>query len=212
MHVVCMNISAADEKIYKMLYSFASEDRQKRADACRNSADALRCVAAGALLRYAMNSAGLCHIPSVTAETPSGKPYVEGAGAFCFNLSHSGDWVVLAWGQRSVGVDVQFKDPGRAVQDLIRRYCPECGEPNTFYEYWTAKESWLKYLGIGLTRRLDSFKVDPQRGLVSDPQAKTNAAILSYPQIHKDYTCCVCSEEAVTEVQILSAAQLLEKL
>ena len=97
-----------------------------------------------------------------------GKPDLQGAEAqLQFNLSHSGDWIVLALSaQAAVGVDVQWHDPGRSVAPIARRYFQaseaqallnDSGINRTeFYHYWSMKEAWAKARGAALPGALGS--------------------------------------------------------
>ena len=154
--VYCCDLTDTD---YDSLFAQASQGRQKRALACRYREDALACVAAEALLRKALPEADLSQM------TKEGKPALPG---ICFNLSHSGHWVVLAVGDQPVGIDVECPKPGRDWQRLAARYfTPEeqsfAQENQTrFLQVWTGKESYLKYTGEGLRRPLQSFSIfDP---------------------------------------------------
>lgn len=162
--VICADISKLDVSDYHALYEAASAERRSRADAYRFREDSLRCVTADALLRYALGTS------EYTVEhTPSGKPFLKGREGFFYNLSHAGCWVVIAWGNSEVGVDVE-EVSGASHPDAIARrfFTPE--EQNyifkdgqllrqRFAEIWTGKESYLKFLGTGLKKELTSFSV-----------------------------------------------------
>jgi phosphopantetheinyl transferase len=114
---------------------------------------------------------------------PHGKPCIDAPRPLAFNLSHSGDWLVLAWhedaGAGELGVDLEHRQ-GRArdVLRLARRYfSPEEvralehleGESREllFYRLWTLKEAWVKAHGLALapllrtmTFRLDATGID----------------------------------------------------
>lgn len=88
-----------------------------------------------------------------------------------FNLSHSGDVALIGVTRgRAIGVDVEHMAPLRDWAGVAKRYfAPEeaaelAGLPDkerlaAFYRCWTRKEAYLKALGDGLTRALDSFRV-----------------------------------------------------
>lgn len=94
-----------------------------------------------------------------------------------FNLSHSGDLVVVALSlERPLGVDVEAIRPELAIEDLARRYfaadeiacllAQEAGcRREAFFRIWARKEAFLKALGTGLGAGLDTFAVsaDPDR-------------------------------------------------
>lgn len=156
--VLCCDASAVTEREYNALWELASPQRRQRADIYPKRPDAVRCLAAEALLRYGIPGLD----PERILREPGGKPYLEDIH---FNLSHSGAWVVLAVGDSPLGVDVECFEAGRNPEKLARRYftgeeCRWVGDSqDRFLRIWTAKESFLKYLGEGLRRPLDSFSV-----------------------------------------------------
>lgn len=85
------------------------------------------------------------------ATTPHGKPYLPGGPHF--NLSHSGDWLCLAFHHAPVGVDIQQERPGLRLEALARRImCPaqfdafcQRGMPqDEFLACWCAAEALVK--------------------------------------------------------------------
>ncbi len=88
-----------------------------------------------------------------------------------FNLSHSGAVAVVAVGRSPVlGVDVEEVRSGFDFADIAERQfsAAECRALTTvpadqrrlaFYLAWTRKEAFIKALGTGLGRPLDSFDV-----------------------------------------------------
>lgn len=162
--VACVNVARVDDAAYARLYAAASADRRAKADRYRLRADRVRCVAAEALLRRALGRSDF-----TVEQAPGGKPRIRDAAGFFYNLSHAGDWVVIAWGGSEVGVDVERVCMDEAKAGIARRHFtpdereyvfsePE-GTGERFFRIWTGKESYLKYLGTGLTKRLDSFSV-----------------------------------------------------
>ncbi|MBQ9747194.1 MAG: 4'-phosphopantetheinyl transferase superfamily protein [Clostridia bacterium] len=153
--VLCTDISAADVQIYKRLYEKATEERRRRADRYLRQEDKLRCVTADALLRYALGTSDYR-----IEKNEFGKPYVKNRRDFYYNLSHSGKYVVIAFGDTEVGVDIQEHLADTDIRAIAERFFSEAerrdlGEDAAqrtarFYEIWTGKESYLKYLGRGL--------------------------------------------------------------
>ena len=89
-----------------------------------------------------------------------------------FNVSHSGDVFLYAVSRgRTVGVDVEWKKEGLAVEAIARRYfapgearllleqAPSEQRLPNFYRCWTRKEAYLKAKGTGLTTELHAFEV-----------------------------------------------------
>ncbi|MCB2219346.1 MAG: 4'-phosphopantetheinyl transferase superfamily protein [Bacteroidetes bacterium] len=101
-------------------------------------------------------------------KSEKGKPYLKNQPNLHFNLSHSGEWVVLAVDETEVGIDIEkirkidyniaqrfFSNEEYSRLEALkgddkRRY---------FFTLWTLKESYLKFLGKGLTKALSSFTV-----------------------------------------------------
>jgi 4'-phosphopantetheinyl transferase len=94
------------------------------------------------------------------------KPYlVSGNGELLqYNLSHSGDWIVLAIAQLPVGADVEFVDPLFSFQDIVQdNFSREESDyistsPKRFFTLWTRKEAILKATGQGLG---DHLRITP---------------------------------------------------
>ncbi|MGK2934652.1 MAG: 4'-phosphopantetheinyl transferase family protein [Gemmatimonadaceae bacterium] len=100
-----------------------------------------------------------------------GKPMLASpASALEFNVSHSGDWGVIALARVPVGVDVEQVRPGRhspalekrfltaGERALLRRRAVPDGEA-AFFVVWCRKEAYLKATGFGLAApfsRIDS--------------------------------------------------------
>lgn len=163
--VDCFCIAELTQAEYDRLYACASAGRRAKADRCRLPADRLRCIAAGALLQRAL---GRDDFEVIYNEY--GKPRIKDAPDFHYNLSHAGDWVVIACGDGPVGVDVERVDWNDGKARIARRFfAPDEqdyvfggggeGSGRRFFEVWTAKESFLKYLGTGLGRSMTSFSV-----------------------------------------------------
>lgn len=170
-----VDISGLTDEACELLYSRASRERKERADRYLRREDRCRCLVAEALLRFAVKQA--LGLENFTVErTAKGKPYLPAQPDFCFNLSHSGDWVAIVWGNDPVGVDIEQLRSNPSGEQLARRcFCSDeqaylfaaSDDERTrrFFELWTMKESYLKYLGTGIDRPLSSFSVLKPQGL-----------------------------------------------
>ena len=154
----CFDITKLRAGDYDRLYGLASSDRRARADRYPRQEDKIRCICADAMLRQALGR-DCCF-----GYGEQGKPYLLDGEGLHFNLSHSGRWVVLAYGSGPVGVDVEQKRTGDLDSIAKRFFNPDeqsfvQSNPEMFFRIWTGKESYLKYLGTGLTTPLNSFSV-----------------------------------------------------
>jgi 4'-phosphopantetheinyl transferase len=105
--------------------------------------------------------------------SPHGKPSLSPAtSSIAFNVSHSHKRTLIAitHGQR-VGIDVEFMREPVEIADLAQRFfspyetallanVPIENRPKAFFRIWTAKESFVKATGAGLSLELSSFDID----------------------------------------------------
>jgi 4'-phosphopantetheinyl transferase len=134
----------------------------------------------------------------------NGKPTLAGHPDFYFNISHSGEYVVMAYGSVPVGVDVeQLRDKENRVAkrcftkeefSYISQTGDKCGE--RFFEIWTMKESYLKLTGQGISVPLNSFLVDPVELSAYEKDEKDSWKKLPVKFEFADlngYVLCVCT-------------------
>lgn len=108
-----------------------------------------------------------------TYRTEKGKPYYTDLKQWHFNISHSAEWVVMAFSDEELGIDIEKIKP--INYHLAKRFFSgeenvrlnEFEEPRKlhyFFDLWTLKESYLKYLGKGLTKSLRTFTIHDVNG------------------------------------------------
>lgn len=100
-----------------------------------------------------------------------GKPALTGSQGVAFSLSHAGDGVAIAVTTgHEIGIDIETPRVMNDRDDLVRRYFSaseiaayDSTEParrdDAFFRLWTRKEAFVKGIGLGLSRPLDSFTV-----------------------------------------------------
>ena len=150
------------------------------------------------------------------AEETEGRPYLIGR-PLQFNLSHSGGQAVLATTDelhREMGVDVEFTPRKTELEPLARRFFHPAEvahlhlqdfSARVFFRIWTAKEAYLKAIGTGLRRPLDSFTVveEDRPWMLRQPPGQTlegwKLQHFSHPQ-DEDYCGCLCARQM--ELQI----------
>lgn len=85
-----------------------------------------------------------------------------------FNISHSGDYVVLALSDNEVGCDIQEIRPYNP-KVAVRHYCEneKClieeseNKDSVFIKLWALKESILKFTGKGISGGLSTYDFSP---------------------------------------------------
>ena len=135
--------------------------------------DRLRCLGGGLLLFYRFGKG----YEKRLSYNSYGKPLMDGKGKF--NLSHSGDLVVLAVSDEmaavsdeAVGVDVQRQEPGDLLEMAKISFHPAeqrflasgKNQRERFYSIWTLKESYMKAVGMGFSLPSSSFSVSFSHG------------------------------------------------
>ena len=75
-----------------------------------------------------------------------GKPYKKN---ICFNVSHSGNYIVLAVSNKEIGIDIEIlKDYGLDfVHKILNEDEIKLLDTYHFINFWTAKEAIIKSLG-----------------------------------------------------------------
>ncbi len=159
----------ADPAVFERLYAEASETRKKKIDRCRFLSDRMQLLAAESLLRHALKEVGRDAGALSFAYGAHGKPYLNDAEGFYFNLSHSGETVLLAVSDAEIGCDVERIR--HANDRLIRRVAaPEeyarfsacAGDERDVLltRLWVAKESYLKACGEGITTDPAAIRIE----------------------------------------------------
>lgn len=111
---------------------------------------------------------------------PHGKPYLSSpagsdSGSFrpamYFNLSHSGDYIAIAFSSAApIGIDIEKVREHFRGESLVRRFfhpdefieyknLQKCDQQEFVFRRWTVREAFLKGLGNGLSISPDSFCV-----------------------------------------------------
>ena len=135
-------------------------------------------MAAGGALRLRLS--GYTGLPAEDIEftyTENGKPHIPESDLE-FNVSHSGDWIVLALGRgREIGVDIEQIRKDVDVEAIASRYyAPDeqrvvesAGDPHAaFFRIWARKEAFIKASGSTLFAELKRISVPAEDGAEQD--------------------------------------------
>ena len=188
------------------LIALVEPERQARIRAFGDSRSALLTLAAGLLL-YAIFGEQTRF--SRFERGRRGKPHLIDQAPF--NLTHAGDYAVLALSGQSVGVDLERFRPidwrrisERFFHPVERVFLAESSEPEKdFFRIWTLKESYLKAEGTGFSVSPASFAVLPDRdgGAIFSGETDYRFKRIS---AFSDYCLSVCSlEEDVSDRVVL---------
>lgn len=122
-----------------------------------------------------------------------------------FNISHSGEYAVCAISDKArVGIDVEAIRPVnlRHFQDHLTdgewQAITTSGNPyETFYHYWTIKESVIKADGKGLSTPLSDVVIRDRKALL-----KETVWFLSELNLHPHYKCHLATNLEHSEIRI----------
>ena len=181
-------------------------ERKSRVLAFRRKEPAYVSVVAGLLLQeLAEKQLGIRPDELVLEKNENGKPWIKDYPEFYFNISHAGDYVVLAYGDVPLGVDIEQirgKENLRVARRCFteREYAYVSGQKEVddslsaerFFYLWTMKESYLKLTGDGISVPLNSFEIDPEQKTVIGTSYRYFMLRMD------DYWVSVCAEDGCT--------------
>jgi 4'-phosphopantetheinyl transferase len=172
----------------KYLHELLSTDEQKRAACFKYAKHRTSFIVARGLLRIVLGNYMNAEPAAIDFRYgPYGKPEVKGASPVHFSVSHSEQMVLFGLRlDREIGVDIERIRPIEDMEDIARRFfspaecrdllaIPKQHRTKAFYDCWTRKEAFIKFLGTGLSFPLDRFQVtlgpgDPVRLIHVDGQ------------------------------------------
>ena len=148
--------------------------RKERCDRFRMEADRNRCIAAYALLIYALHDMNVLEGDTVNLKEGSdGKPYIDDIPVF-FNISHAKDRVAVVISPMETGCDVEYRSTNAlkvakrffapAEYEYLNSITDEEIQGLEFTRLWTLKESVVKCLGEGIRRAFNDFCVADETG------------------------------------------------
>lgn len=203
------------EAVYEYRIKELHQSRAEKLTQYKMTDDRIRGLTAGLLLEH-----GLCEYIKENNLRPiereqdgrlkieygykeNGKPFLKAYPEIHFSLSHSGDLVVLAIGDKEIGIDVQ---QWKGYQDKIAKrfyhanekerleHCEPKSREELFYRFWCIKEAYIKYTGRGIGQELDGFYTDEAFEKVYDAQGTFLAECMCLDFERKKYQAAMVCE------------------
>jgi len=186
-HLVFSTLTASQDS-ERYLHGLLSPDEQKRAACFKYARHRKSFIVARGLLRIVLGNCMNAEPAEIEFRYgPYGKPELEGASQVHFNVSHSEEVILFGLRlDREIGVDIERIRPIEDMEGIARRFfspaeccdllaIPKQHRTKAFYDCWTRKEAFIKFLGTGLSFPLDRFQVtigpaDPARLIHVDGQ------------------------------------------
>lgn len=153
-------------------------------------------------------------------QNPYGKLFIEHpASSVRFNVAHSGDCIVHAIAQGTeVGVDIEILRNSAELTSISSYFAPgeqawllaagaQAGDTR-FFTLWTCKEAYIKALGQGLSKSLDSFEIGFAEG--GEPKILSDSGNNAHPgswrllrfEPRRNVLGCVAVDVASTRVEL----------
>jgi 4'-phosphopantetheinyl transferase len=151
-------------------FSLLSESEKMIGARFRYEADCNRYVTGRRSLRFLLSKYLSVNPQEICIIAEKGqKPFIKNPGSSIrFNISHSGQWVVVALAQDELGIDIEKIDPAFDYSNLLAEHFSEAEQQfistadnpvAAFYFLWTRKEALMKALGLGLHEILRTVSV-----------------------------------------------------
>lgn len=158
-----------------------------------------------------------------------GKPFFIVPSKLCFNISHSGQWVVCILDDYPVGIDIERIQP---IDFIIAEHFFSFTEwkqlllvesqyqLSRFYDIWTLKESYVKAIGTGFNIPFNSFSIHISSAGITVHSNSNLSGIISQDwhftqySLHEDYKLSVCASNAnfPATIHISSVEEFLMRL
>ena len=165
------NVRSIDRTTYERCLSRMDDKKRQRVLAVRDPMVLRNTLLSDQLTRLIVRrELGLGDSEITFFADPFGKPSVVGMPNVHFNLSHAGEWIVVAFDDRPVGIDIEreISDKGSRFPDIFSvaerklydRLAPD--EQSAFFlTVWTGKESYVKAIGLGMSLSFDAISLLP---------------------------------------------------
>jgi len=188
-------------------------EKHARIERYRKDGDKALAIVAHRLLCYMLKTqCGIVPQADQWRVGQNGKPYLLNADVH-FNVSHSGEMVMCALHDMPVGIDIErmrmvspnvperiMSSEEKRVYDLSDDQC------KLFFQIWTLKEAYIKYLGVGMRMPLRAITVYPaEDGITSNIDGCQFSVLGGVP----GYQAAVCADKYVSAAEWIDEAALI---
>ncbi|MDS0524593.1 4'-phosphopantetheinyl transferase superfamily protein [Clostridium sp. SHJSY1] len=168
MEIYIFNIEKINKTFdFEKFYNYVDKEKREKVIKFRRDEDKIRSLLGDVLARILICKFLKCKNKDIKYKyNEYGKPYIDENVEF--NISHSGNYVVVAIDNAPLGIDIEemkeieFEGIAKGYYNeseynwIINHNKSE--QMKCFYKIWTLKESYVKYVGKGLSINFNSFK------------------------------------------------------
>ncbi|MGC1630553.1 MAG: 4'-phosphopantetheinyl transferase superfamily protein [Gelidibacter sp.] len=151
------------------LIHFLSTSEHHRANRYHFEKDKNRFVICRALLKFLLAEHLDLEIAQILLDIDSNKkPYFAAHPSVFFNVSHAGDYALIAITKSPIGVDIEYVNKSFDYKEILPNICSiteidevnqSTDKPLSFYKLWTRKEAIVKAIGKGIDDDLPKIPV-----------------------------------------------------
>lgn len=170
-HIWQLNISQTKNH-HEYFNNLLSKDEKLKVERFKFKKDKITSVMARGVLRVLFSKYLDCLIDDIIFKYGEyGKPELANNKTIKFNVSHSGEMIVIAFcNDYDIGIDVEYIKRDFNVFDIVDNYfskqeikalhkIPNNQQTEAFFRGWTRKEAFIKAKSQGLSFPLDSFSI-----------------------------------------------------
>lgn len=222
-YIIKINRTLENNDFIRLL-SYVSEEKKKRISQFHLFEDAQRSLLGDVLARFAIcKKLSVKNRDLVFGANEYGKPILNNPNRIHFNISHSGNWVVCAVDDNTVGIDVEVIKPidFEIAERFFSKdeYITFKNQPDEmklmyFYMIWTLKESYIKMEGKGLSIPLNSFTIRMENDDISVSVSNETQGFYFYQSFlgcNAVYAVCTI-ERNPNEIILLDVENLLKEV
>lgn len=205
----------SNDNIFDEYYNQLSTYRKFKTDKMKMRKDKNLSVGVGILLNNYLKEYGKSEKDILYTTSKNGKSYFKNIPNLFFNPSHSENISICAFSEGEIGCDIEFIDKKKLHIDITKRFF-SAYEQNfifsdtsldeqleRFYRLWTLKESYLKFIGVGLSGfRNIEIKFDNEITTIYFDNKKQDVFFKEYNYIN--YKISVCSKNSNFQKEIIT--------
>lgn len=183
-----------NEETFKKAYQLVSKERRDKVDKLISIKDKKLSLLAELLLMKALND---LDINQTIEYNEYKKPYLKN-NDIMFNISHSNKYAICAISSDEIGCDIEYI---RDINlDIARKYfnnseykaiMESSNQLDTFYRFWTLKESFMKNCGLGFNINIKDFEISLKDKISVNHNINDNCYRFKEIDI-PGYKCSVC--------------------
>ena len=207
MKLLIENIASVAEVDLQNKPDYVTDERWERICRIRPMEDKKRSLLAGKMLNQMCREYNIEEPQYGTVA--SGKPILLNASELAFNVSHSGEYVLLAYKKdvKSIGADIQqirnvsdglkkrllHTDEWRRMEEKLSEGTQSEDSEVVLNRIWAIKESFVKMTGEGLSHDFRKICIDFEKKIVVDETGKEFS--FQEPDMPKGYVAAVIIDE-----------------